>query len=168
MFAFANLIDLIFGIPRAIYNKIASFFKDVDRLKDIQKNLAQIHNQQLIDSLNKDERLTTTDLLRHQLGSINLKDVRDKKELTENERKNYVANVAASFKLIESDIKELIIAQEEFIATQATSWDQVLVGRGSINGLYLLLEKYEKAFLEHQDNIKPKDEFNPHAIIPEL
>lgn len=106
---------------------------------------------------------SATLLNKNQLGSIDLSDVRDK-ELSENEIKKRNANIANSYKYIEPTIKKLLIAQQEFIANRCENENQLLFGRGSINGISVVLEELRSYKLAHEEDTKPQekfDKFNP-------
>ena len=103
-------------------------------------------------------------LNRNQLGSIDLKDVRDK-ELTENEIKERNAKISSDFKIIENTIKKLLIAQEEFMANQCENESQLLFGRGTVNGLSILLEEFQSYKGQHDEITKPKESYNPNKVF---
>ena len=114
-------------------------------------------------------------LNRNQLGSIDLKDVRDK-ELTENEIKERNASIASSYKWIEYEIKKCLVAQEEFMSTgKVDDGGTVIVssdtnyptifGRGCINMADLLLEQFKMQKGGNSELTKPKEEFNKHKVI---
>jgi len=100
---------------------------------------------------------------RHQLGSIDLPDI--KEELTENEQKERNANIANSYKYIEPTIKKLLIAQQEFMAKQCENENQLLFGRGSINGIAVVLEELRSYKLAHEEETKPQEKFDEHEVF---
>ena len=100
---------------------------------------------------------------RHQLGSIDLSDI--KEELTENEQKERNANIANSYKYIEPTIKKLLIAQQEFMAKQCENENQLLFGRGSINGIAVVLEELRSYKLAHEELTKPQEKFDKHEVF---
>lgn len=116
-------------------------------------------------------KITATSLTRHQLGSIDLEDIPE--EPTDPaERKNYNGQVSAFFKLVaEPEISRFIQAQLEFIGKEAATWEQTIFARGTINGLFLLREKWEKAHRAHlADQERPQeserfDRYNPISEI---
>ena len=101
---------------------------------------------------------SATLLNRHQLGSLDLSDARE--ELSENEQKERSASIATSYKYIELSIKKLIIVQQEFMANQCENESQLLFGRGTTNGLSLVLEEMQSYKLQHEELSKPKDDFD--------
>lgn len=107
---------------------------------------------------------SATLLNRHQLGSIDLTDVRDKK-LTENEIRERNAAITVAYKHIENAIKRLEVAQEEYLSTHCEQTKPVLFGRGSINGISLVLEEFEDYKQQHDELIKPTEGFNKHKVI---
>jgi hypothetical protein len=107
-------------------------------------------------------------LLRHQLGSIDLEDLSEEKEMSEADRESYCAQIFAVFSLIEKDIKKMLYQQLMFSANNTEDWGQVLFSRGTFNGMYLLLEQWKKAFVEYQDKHKIEKEVNKNNPLPEL
>lgn len=109
----------------------------------------------------------TIELLRHQLGSVDLSDIEDK-EMTEGERKEYCASISAVFPRLEKDIKHFLHQQLLFVSNSAENWEQVVFGRGTFNGINLLLEHWEKAHLEHQERGREDRDFDRASPIGEL
>ena len=107
-----------------------------------------------------------TDLNRHQLGLIDVEDLKDPIEnLDQNERKEYVANIAMAYALIEGELKNAIAKQANFTVRMAESWEKVLIGRGGINMGELLLDRFKNLKAEHTENVKPPEEFDPHEVV---
>lgn len=99
----------------------------------------------------------TLALTRNLLASIDLSDidpVDEETPLSEVEAKNYNAAIFAVFPRLEKDIKKLMHTQLLFASNQAENWEQVLVSRGTFNGLSLLLEKWKAANAAHIENSK--------------
>jgi hypothetical protein len=88
-----------------------------------------------------------------------------------NERKQYVSTISGILELLQRELRFAMAKQLEHIGQTAENWEQVLIGRGGINSLSVLLERFEKMNTEHQVNIKPKDipgkDFDPHSPIAE-
>lgn len=107
-------------------------------------------------------------LQRHLLGSIDLSDI-EEKELSESERKAYCAAIFAAFPRLEKDIKKLQYEQLVFQANTAENWEQVLFGRGTFNGLDLILDLWRRASNEHIASAKGNQEtFNKINPISEI
>lgn len=112
--------------------------------------------------------------IRKMLGSINLDECQEEeKELSEADRKAYCSAIFAVFPRIEKDIKKMLYAQLMFISNNAETWEQVIFGRGTFNGMDLLLEKWKKASIEHEANLKEgleenKKGFDKNNPIPEV
>lgn len=109
------------------------------------------------------------DINRHVFGSINPGDVQKLESMGESERRAFVANVHLiftnpSFKVV---LTWLLEAQKDFIATQVPDWEGLLVGRGSVNGISLVAEYLEKLNNEYIESVKPREDFDPHGVIPE-
>jgi len=107
------------------------------------------------------------EVIRHQLASIDLSDMEEKDE-TENEHKEYVAAISAVFPRLEKDIKRFLHEQLMFIANQATDMNQISFGRGTFNGMDLLLSHWKKAFNEQNAKSQKKEEFDKHNPVGEL
>ena len=99
-------------------------------------------------------------LMRHLLGSIDLPDVEEKEE-SEIDRQAYCAAIAAVFPRLEKDIKNSLHHQLMFISNEAASWEQVIFGRGTFNGIDLLYHKWKQAVSEHESNNKDKSDDVP-------
>ena len=106
-------------------------------------------------------------LLRHQLGSIDLSDIKEE-ELSESERAEYVAAISAVWPRLEKDLNKFLHDQLMFMSIESEDWNQVLFGRGTCNGLDLLKEHWEKAHNEHRAKGVPKENFDPHNPIGEV
>jgi len=106
-------------------------------------------------------------LMRHHLGSIDLSDMVDEKELNEQERRDYCAAIHAVFPRLEKDVKALLYQQLLFGAKESADWEQVIFGRGVMEGPAILLEKWKAAHLEHMNrsNEEPFDKTNPLSEI---
>ncbi|MCK9370263.1 hypothetical protein M0R04_10185 [Candidatus Dojkabacteria bacterium] len=126
--------------------------------KDIKEILSLVRKPKVIEI-----KPEISDLTRHQLSSIDLKDFEKLLPQNEAERKAYIQYVASGFKsYLDPLFKKLIQAQLEFIGHDATDWDKVNFSRGTLNGLTLIKDEFEKCFAEHiQDfmdaNTKPID-----------
>lgn len=110
--------------------------------------------------------MSSIDVIRHSLGSIDLSDV-EEKDLTAEERKEYCGTISAAFPTIEKDIKALLHAQLMYASNQAEDWDKVIFARGTFNGISLLLEKWKQAHTEHHQRSRPES-FNQASPLPEL
>jgi hypothetical protein len=106
--------------------------------------------------------------MRNILGSIDLSDVEAEKEMSKTERESYCAQIFAVFPILEKDIKQMLFQQLMFSSNNAENWEQVVFGRGTFNGMDLLLEKWKKASLEYEEKNKNKEEINIHNPLPEL
>ena len=108
------------------------------------------------------------ELLRKELGSINLSETEEDKEMSESDRKEYVAAISAVFPRLEKDIKRLLYEQLMFTSNRAETWEQVILGRGTFNGMDILLNHWKTAHLEHTAKSQPKEEVDDHKVLPEL
>lgn len=86
-------------------------------------------------------------LLKHQLGSIDLSDIEELKEikLKDNEAAARAGDVETFYKAhFEKVLKLFIQKQLEFIGTEAIDMDKLTFGRGTINGFMLIKEWMER------------------------
>lgn len=109
-------------------------------------------------------------LIRHLLGSIDLSDVKeDEKEISKEERKSYCAAIFAVWPRLEKDIKELLHRQLMFVCNEAETWEQVIFGRGTFNGIDLLYKLWKAAATEFEATPKEeKGDFNKSNPMPEI
>ena len=117
--------------------------------------------------MSKEFNLKTLKLIRHQLGSVDLSDI-EEKEMSETETKDYNASISAVFPRLEKDIKALLHEQLMFIANQADTWDRVVFGRGTFNGMDILLEKWKSAHIAHAAKVGEEGSFDENEVIGEL
>ncbi len=132
-----------------------SIFKKVDEILKILKSKPVVAEP------------TTGDLVRHQLGSIDLKDFESFLPKNESERKAYVQYIASGYKgYLDPTFKKLVQTQLEFIGKEATDWEKVIFARGTLNGISLIFEEFEKCFAEHiQDIMDHNQNFDAHNPI---
>lgn len=107
-------------------------------------------------------------LLHHALGSVDLSDVEEEKEQTEAERAEYIAAISAVYPRLEKDIKRFLYAQLMFVSNNAETWEQVLFGRGTFNGMDVLLNYWKQAHIENAQKSRPEVTESPNSPIGEL
>ena len=112
-------------------------------------------------------KVSTTELIRRQLSSLNLSDFTKDDKMSESERREYVSAISAVWPRLERDIKRFLYDQLIFTSNNSESWDQVIFGRGTFNGMDLLLNHWRKVHEEHQMNSKPKEDFDQYNPLPE-
>ena len=105
--------------------------------------------------------------IRHMLASIDLSDV-EEKDMDESERKEYVAAISAVWPRLEKDIRRFLHAQLMFIANEAQDMNHVAFGRGTFNGMDLLLNHWKKAADEHNSKLQEKEKFDKHSPMGEI
>lgn len=106
------------------------------------------------------------ELNRKQFGLISVEDLDDLMEdLSENEKKQYVANIASIYDILEKEIKLAIAKQGNFIVRFAEDWEQTLLGRGGVSFGDVLLERFKNLKSQHVENIRPKEKFDKHDVI---
>lgn len=107
-------------------------------------------------------------LQRNLLGSIDIGDISGKIEETEQERKDHCAAIFAVYPRLEKDIKAFLHQQLMFSSMQAEDMEKVIFGRGTFNGMALLLDYWRSASKEYEANSKPEGDFDKHGVIGEL
>ena len=114
-----------------------------------------------------DEKSLT--LIRHQLCSIDLKDIEDN-EMSASEAKDYNASISAIFPRLEKDMKKFLHEQLMFIANKSENWNQVIFGRGTYNGIDLLLNHWRQAHTAHtaRSGEGEGEKFDEHKVIGEV
>jgi hypothetical protein len=134
--------------------------KNLDEMgKEVKSLCEKVDN--LSGILSKKEEVTSVSLMRRILGSIDVSD--EPNEEVFNNR------AGAIFKdVIEPKLKRMAREQERFTAAEAANWDQAMFGRGTLNGIELVREEFEKAYSVYSESTKPPEPptqpFNP---IPE-
>jgi len=120
--------------------------------------------------MKKEEPNPSIKLLRHQLGSIDLSDVDlEEKEMSKEERKQYCAAIFAVFPRLEKDIKKFLYTQLMFGNNNAETWEQVIFGRGTFNGIDLLYKYWKDAATEFEATPKEeKGSVDQTKIMPEI
>lgn len=112
------------------------------------------------------------DLIRHQLASIDLSDIEDKKfrkDMTQAERDAYCSAIFAVWPRLEKDLKEFMHDQLLFVCNNAEDMLQVSFGRGTFNGFDFLFDYWQTAASEWESKGKEdKDEGDKNNPMPEL
>lgn len=116
---------------------------------------------------------TNIDLMRHLLGSVDLSDldivdVAKPEEMSEIDRKEYVAAISSVFPRLEKDIKRAMMQQLLLTFSTADNMDKVALGQGTFNGMSLLLNFWRKAHQEHVGEGIPEEEGDKNSPINEL
>lgn len=100
-------------------------------------------------------------LMRRLLGSIDVGE-----ELNPEVFNN---RAGAIFKdVVEPKLKAMSREQERFTAAEAANWEQALFGRGTLNGIELVREEFEKAYGVYQQSLQPKEQFDEKNPLPEI
>jgi hypothetical protein len=139
-----KIIDKIFG---GIIKKLNDLSSEIVGLILALNNRAKKENEDL-----------SLAFMRKVLGSIDLTNIPEITHPDHEDKKEYLAKITSVvFPIVESRIKTLINHQKDFIANEASCMDQIWFARGSINGLSLVLESFEKDRSEFNDMSKPKE-----------
>lgn len=70
--------------------------------------------------------------------------------------------------VVEPKLKQMAREQERFTAAEAANWEQALFGRGTLNGIELVREEFEKAYGVYQQATQPKEQFDKTNPLPEI
>ena len=103
-------------------------------------------------------RKKLTELNRHQLGTIDLSDAVSVDKMSSSERRTYLEQAEMVFAnpVFKKEIATLMQAQIEFVACSSADREQDLVGRGTINGLSLLSERFNELHSQFKDMTTPE------------
>lgn len=108
---------------------------------------------------------------RHYFLSIKPEDVDEYLEISnESDRRAYEAEASTVFnsKVFKKELKHLLAVQALFVANEAKNWDQNLIGRGNVNGIGLVLDRFEELNSRHLDNVKrPEPPIDKHGLLPD-
>lgn len=104
-------------------------------------------------------------LTRYNLGAISVEDLmtfEDDPADAEGEegRKAYVARIHSMLPFLKVEMKRAIALQLDFNSRWSENWMQVIFGRGGINSLTVIVERWEKLSLEHLENLQAEKEKN--------
>lgn len=132
-------------------------------LERVKQFFADFHSMKA--AIEKMTQPSDSALLRHLLGSIDLSDVKPLGELKDGERRDFAASIAIVYGKLHRILKPLIEDQKEFALTHD---GDIMFSKGTINGLYLVLEEFERWRGEHLDNTAPPPAFDKYATLPEL
>lgn len=121
--------------------------------------------------LPKEEKVVEPSLavIQAQAGSISIIEV-DFESETSDERMDNLSKAHTIVKdgIVALIVQDLINAQLEFTTKRSESWEQVIFGRGTINGILLVDKAIEALSLKYQDVVnreKDKLDFDPDATI---
>lgn len=128
------------------------------------KDVPEIKAQLSLLTAPRKEESTNAALMRHLLGSIDLSDVKAL-PFKDAERKDFAATIGIAYPKMERVINQLIAEHKDFALTH--DGDRVFQ-EGTLNGFYIALEAFQEWRDEHQENTKPKEDFDPHTTLPEL
>jgi len=132
------------------------------------RGLFKKNNKKDDESQKKDEAYFLAN--RYYLQSINPEDIDEYLNgLSEQDRKEYEAEASIIFnsRVFKREIKYLLAQQALYVASQVKDWEKSLVGRGTINGIGLVEDRFRILNSRHQENIKPKESFDKYGLIPE-
>ncbi len=124
------------------------WFKEIaNKIDSIQSIVTKIAQDKLIKEIDSQSLI----VLRHSLGSIDKSDYKD--EMTEQERKDFVAIISSVNKPLTKLIDDILSIQKNFALQECDNWEQIIFSRGTINGLSLVSEKLKEYTSEHIGNV---------------
>lgn len=127
--------------------------------EELHKGIESLH--ELINRLHKKEEVTSVSLMRRILGSMDISE--EPNEEVFNNR------AGAIFKdVIEPKLKKMAREQERFTTAEAANWDQAMFGRGTLNGIELVREEFEKAYAVYRQSNQPPEPFDKQNPLPEV
>jgi len=106
---------------------------------------------------------------RHYIASIGVEDFDEYlTTLSEQEKKDYEAEASVIFKnkVFQRELKHLESLQARYVAAECENWERNLVGRGTMNGIGLILDRFETLNARHLENTKPPEGSDPHGLMP--
>jgi hypothetical protein len=112
------------------------------------------------------KKKTVVEFNRHQIGSISLTDIDYIDSLSVSDRRNYLQQAENIWTnpVFQNEIKTIIQKQLEFIGMESKDYNQILIGRGTINGVSLLQERLETLHSEYIQGIKPPEKFDEFDV----
>lgn len=115
----------------------------------------------IYDLLKNKKETDTPSLLviaRHSLGSIDISDITNPDNKPQKDYAEYTAQAAQFYNFFKQEAEWMMKLQHDYWFTQADGENQMYFGRGTMNGIQLLLQRFEKLKDTHLENIKPKEE----------
>ena len=110
------------------------------------------------------ERVVTYDLVRKAILSVDRGNIRYVKAMGEPEYAEHLSHIARCFTSpgFQVEIDSLIDTQVYYMAEQS---QDLSFDRGTINGMRIVLERFEKLAAEHKKRTQPKEEFEKNEIF---
>ncbi len=137
-------------------------------INNIIEKLASTISMKVAEMTAFDKSMLTIKSTRHVLGSIDLKDIPDP-DMDENDRRAYVQTVYSVYgNMIKKECDLLAQAQIEFGVQNATGDVAMAFTRGTLNGIYLVQQRFEDMVKEHQELDKKPEPFDPQKMFPAL
>ena len=140
----------------------------------LRKEPLKLPKKQEKRSIDPDFNAQVAKLTRYNLGAISVEDLMDIDNDPAGDgedRKQYVARIHGMMEILQREVRRAIALQIDFNSRWSENWDQTLFGRGGINSVEALLERWEKLSAEHLQNINDeknkKEDFNQFNPAPE-
>jgi hypothetical protein len=93
-------------------------------------------------------------LIRHQLGSLDLKDI---EPLSGEQREDFSGKVAIIYDDLTKQLEKLALDEVIWQANNSQNWEQVIFARGTINGINLIQEMLTMYKGEYEENKKEEE-----------
>ena len=106
----------------------------------------------------KDETPALLVVARHTLGSIDVSDITNPDDKTPEDYLEYTAQAAQFLKFFENEAKWIMKLQHDYWFTQADGENQMYFGRGTTNGIQLLLDRFKLLRDAHIQGNKKEEE----------
>lgn len=102
--------------------------------------------------------------------AVKRNDLEDIRNMDESEKKAHVADIAEIYnkKAFGKELESLVSQQVYFIAERALGQNQLDFGRGTINGIRLVQERFGDLHAEHAERSKPDEPFNPYELFEKI
>lgn len=140
------------------------FFQELKQnIKDILVNikfiLSFLHRvEDVLYRVEKQQEPPLLTVARHTLGSVDLRDISDPDGIDEKDYTEYTARAVQFYDFFEKEAKWMMKLQHDWWFTNSDSWEQTMFGRGTINGIQLLLDRFGKLKNDYTERTKKEPE----------
>lgn len=140
------------------------FIKELkDKINEIlittKTTLSFLHRvEKLLHRVEKSVEPPILTIARHTLGSIDLKDVTNPDNKAPEEYVEYTAQAMQFYNFFEKEAEWIMKLQHDYWFTHADGENQMYFGRGTTNGIQLLLDRFKLLKDTHLQNIKKEEE----------
>ena len=132
---------------KEIYKKFNLLYDYCTDILDIVVGINQSLNE--LRKKQKEEAPAILTVARHTLGSIDLKDITDPDGIDEADYTEYMARAVQFYDFFEKEAKWMMKLQHDYWFTSSENWEQTMFGRGTTNGIQLMLDRFSKLSNEY-------------------